>query len=221
MTVLEAVVELVWEGDEPWLMERLGVLLNDGVREEVGEAVSDAVALLEDVILGVVDLLGLTEGVLEQVPLLEGVALRVLDLDGVRLLLAVILAVTLLLGVWVTVLEAVLELVLEGDEPWLIELLGVLLNDGVREEVGERVSDAVAVLEGVALGVPDLDGVTEGVLEGDPLLDGVALGERVLDCVAVGDRVLDGEAVVLDVIVGVLEGLAELVLEGEEVALIE
>jgi hypothetical protein len=47
------------------------------------------------------------------------------------------------------------------------------------------------------------------------------VGERVLDCVALGDRVLDGEAVVLDVILGVLEGLAELVLEGEEVALIE
>ena len=218
---MEAVIELVREGDEPWLIERLGVLLNDGVREEVGERVSDAVALLEDVILGVVDLLGLTEGVLERDPLLDGVALGERVLDGVTLMLAVMLGVTLLLGVWVTVLEAVLELVLEGDEPWLIERLGVLLKDGVREEVGERVSDAVAVLEGDTLAVLDLLGLTDGVLERVPLLDGVALGERVLDCVAVGDGVLDGEAVVLDVILGVLEGLVELVLEGEEVALIE
>ena len=196
---MEGVIELVLEGDEPWLMERLGVLLNDGVREEVGERVSDAVALLEDVILGVLDLLGLTEGVLERVPLLEGDTLGVLVLDGVTLLLAVMLGVTLLLRVWVTVLEAVIELVLEGDEPWLMERLGVLLNDGVREEVGERVSDAVALLEDVILGVLDLLGLTEGVLERVPLLEGDTLGVLVLDGVILLLAVMLGVTLLLGV----------------------
>jgi hypothetical protein len=141
------------------------------------------------------DLDGVTLGVLD----LDGDTLGVLVLDGVTLLLAVMLGVTLLLGVWVPVLDGVTELVLEGDEPWLMERLGVLLNDGLREEVGDRVSDAVALLEDVILGVLDLLGLTEGVLERDPLLDGVALGERVLDGVTLLLAVMLGVTLLLGV----------------------
>ena len=105
--------------------------MRDGVRERVR------------------DLLGVTEGDLERDLDLDGVALGDLDLEAVLVLLAVLLVVTLLLGVWVPVWEAVIELVRDEDEPTLIERLGVLLRDGVREAVGERVIEAVADLLGV------------------------------------------------------------------------
>ena len=111
-------------------MEGVSVLVTEGVtdlegdREEVGDLLGDRLGDLE----------GDTD--------LEGVKLEVFDLEGVMVMLA------LLLGVRVGLLDALTELVRDGDEPLLVERLGVLLKEDVVEGVSVLVSEAVADLEG-------------------------------------------------------------------------
>jgi len=203
--LLDALRELVRDGDDPLLVERLGVLLKEDVVEGVSVLVSEAVADLEGDWEEVGDLLGERLGDLEGDTDLEGVKLGVFDLEGVMVVLA------LLLGVWVGLLDALTELVRDGDEPLLVERLGVLLKEDVVEGVSVLVSEAVADLEADWEEVGDLLGDRLGDLEGDADLEGVKLG------------VLDLEAVmlVLGVWVGLLDALIELVRDGDEPPLIE
>ena len=135
-------------------------------------------------------------GVLLRVFDLEGLTVRVFDLEGVKLgvfdLEAVMVALALLLGVRVGLLDALRELVRDGDEPLLIERLGVLLKEDVVEGVSVLVTEGLTDLEGDREEVGDLLGDRLGDLEGDADLEAVKLGVFDLEGVMVALALLLG-----------------------------
>ena len=113
-------MEPVFEGEEPPLIERVGVLLSDEETEAVRERVTEGVTDLLAVMLGVRLREGDREGVEDLVLLGEGVFVMAV---GLLLEDREMLGVLLRVG----------------------ELLGVLLRVAVGERVFERVGDGVFV----------------------------------------------------------------------------